>query len=324
MYHDNIIYKKKSNDPQFLLGVAVVLFLGAYLMNLGNSALSHFLQPLLGDTADSLTARNIAIGLLIAVLGTLNFHVLGRLKFKVQTTVVWMELLILFLAFFDTFNLSYSFILDKVGFLIVQGAATTLYISAVAIVIAFVLALIGAVAKLSNNGLANALASFYTSFFRGVPLLIQIYLIYLGLPQLGYVVDAVPAGILALSLCYGAYMTEIFRAGIQSIPVGQWEASRALGISPFKTLSRVIMPQALRVIIPPTGNQFIAMLKDSSLVSVIGVWELMYLAKTQGRADFRHLEMLITAAMIYWALSFILERVQARIEKRVNRSTVRG
>lgn len=324
MYHDNIIYKKKSNDPQFLLGVAVVLFLGAYLMNLGNSALSHFLQPLLGDTADSLTARNIAIGLLIAVLGTLNFHVLGRLKFKVQTTVVWMELLILFLAFFDTFNLSYSFILDKVGFLIVQGAATTLYISAVAIVIAFVLALIGAVAKLSSNGLANALASFYTSFFRGVPLLIQIYLIYLGLPQLGYVVDAVPAGILALSLCYGAYMTEIFRAGIQSIPVGQWEASRALGISPFKTLSRVIMPQALRVIIPPTGNQFIAMLKDSSLVSVIGVWELMYLAKTQGRADFRHLEMLITAAMIYWALSFILERVQARIEKRVNRSTVRG
>ncbi|TWD49220.1 amino acid ABC transporter permease [Pseudomonas sp. SJZ131] len=324
MYHDNIIYKKKSNDPQFLLGVAVVLFLGAYLMNLGNSALSHFLQPLLGDTADSLTARNIAIGVLIAVLGTLNFHVLGRLKFKVQTTVVWIELLILFLAFFDTFNLSYSFILDKVGFLIVQGAATTLYISAVAIVIAFVLALIGAVAKLSNNGLANALASFYTSFFRGVPLLIQIYLIYLGLPQLGYVVDAVPAGILALSLCYGAYMTEIFRAGIQSIPVGQWEASRALGISPFKTLSRVIMPQALRVIIPPTGNQFIAMLKDSSLVSVIGVWELMYLAKTQGRADFRHLEMLITAAMIYWALSFILERVQARIEKRVNRSTVRG
>ena len=324
MYHDNIIYKKKSNDPQFLLGVAVVLFLGAYLMNLGNSALGNFLHPLLGNAPDSLTTRNIAIGLAIAALGTLNFHILGRLKFKVQTTVVWIELLILFLAFFDTFDLSYSFILDKVGFLVVQGAATTLYISAVAIVIAFVLALIGAVAKLSNNGLANALASFYTSFFRGVPLLIQIYLIYLGLPQLGYVVDAVPAGILALSLCYGAYMTEIFRAGIQSIPVGQWEASRALNISPFKTLSRVIMPQALRVIIPPTGNQFIAMLKDSSLVSVIGVWELMYLAKTQGRADFRHLEMLITAAMIYWALSFILERVQARIEKRVNRSTARG
>lgn len=324
MYHDNIIYKKKSNDPHFLIGVAVVLFLGSYLMNLGNSTLSQVLHPLLGSTPDSLTARNIATGLSIALLGTLNFHILGRLKFKVQTTVVWIELLILFLAFFDTFNLSYSFILDKVGFLIVQGAATTLYISAVAIVIAFVLALVGAVAKLSNNGLANALASFYTSFFRGVPLLIQIYLIYLGLPQLGYVVDAVPAGILALALCYGAYMTEIFRAGIQSIPVGQWEASRALGISPFKTLSRVIMPQALRVIIPPTGNQFIAMLKDSSLVSVIGVWELMYLAKTQGRADFRHLEMLITAAMIYWALSFILERVQARIEKRVNRSTARG
>jgi len=324
MYQDNIIYKKKSNDPKFLIGIAIALFTAAYMMNLGNTAISQFVKPLFGSEAGGLVYKNIAVGLALAVLGTLNFHVLGRLKLKVQTTVVWIELFILFMAFFDTFNLSYTFILDKIGFLIVQGAVTTLYISAVAIVIAFVLALIGAVAKLSSNGLANALASFYTSFFRGVPLLIQIYLIYLGLPQLGYVIDAVPAGILALSLCYGAYMTEIFRAGIQSIPVGQWEASRALGISPLQTLTRVIMPQALRVIIPPTGNQFIAMLKDSSLVSVIGVWELMYLAKTQGRADFRHLEMLITAAMIYWALSFVLERVQARIETRVNRSVVRG
>ncbi len=105
-----------------------------------------------------------------------------------------------------------------------------------------------------------------------------------------------PAGILALSLCYGAYMTEIFRAGISSIPRGQWEASRAIGLTPFQAMTRVILPQSMRLIIPPTGNQFISMLKDSSLVSVIGVWELMFLARTQGRAEFRHLEMLITAA----------------------------
>ena len=141
---------------------------------------------------------------------------------------------------------------------------------------------------MSTNGFAIAIASFYTSFFRGVPLLIQIYLIYLGIPQLGYVVGAVPAGVLALSLCYGAYMTEIFRAGISSIPRGQWEASRAIGLTPWQTMSRVILPQSMRLIIPPTGNQFISMLKDSSLVSVIGVWELMFLARTQGRAEFRH------------------------------------
>ena len=158
--------------------------------------------------------------------------------------------------------------------------------------------------------------NFYTSLFRGVPLLMQIYLIYLGLPQLGIVVDAVPAGVAALSLCYGAYMTEIFRAGIESVPRGQWEAARALGLSRGDTLTRVILPQAMRMIIPPTGNQFIAMLKDSALVSVVGVWELMYLARTQGQSEFRHIEMMLTASLIYWAFSMLLELVQSRIERR--------
>jgi polar amino acid transport system permease protein len=199
----------------------------------------------------------------------------------------------------------------------------TLYISVVSIIIASVLALIGAMAKLSSNGIALGIANFYTSLFRGVPLLMQIYMIYLGLPQLGYVVDAVPAGIAALSLCYGAYMTEIFRAGIQSIPRGQWEAARALGLRPGATMRRIILPQAMRVIIPPTGNQFIAMLKDSSLVSVIGVWELMYLARTQGQTEFRHIEMMVTASMIYWLFSIMLELIQARIERHFGRAHVR-
>ena len=107
--------------------------------------------------------------------------------------------------------------------MVTQGIFTTLYVSAISIVIASFIAIIGAVAKMSSNGFAYAIASFYTSFFRGLPLLMQVYLIYLGFPQIGYVIDAVPAGIIALSLCYGAYMTEIFRAGIMSIdawPVG--------------------------------------------------------------------------------------------------------
>ena len=149
----------------------------------------------------------------------------------------------------------------------------------------------------------------------GLPLLMQIYIIYLGLPQIGYVIGAIPAGILALSLCYGAYMTEIFRAGIESIPRGQTEGATALGLGSAQTMWLVILPQAMRIIIPPTGNQFIAMLKDSSLVSVIGVWELMYVARTQGQTEFRHIEMLITASMIYWMLSISFEFIQSRIER---------
>ena len=141
-----------------------------------------------------------------------------------------------------------------------------------------------------------------------------VYLIYLGMPQMGYVVNAVPAGIAALSLCYGAYMTEIFRAGIESISRGQWEGARALGFRFSPTMRMIILPQAVPLIIPPTGNQFIAMLKDSSLVSVIGVWELMFLAKKLGAKTFQHLEMLITVAIIYWMMTIVLETIQARIE----------
>ncbi len=203
------------------------------------------------------------------------------------------------------------------------GVVTTLYISAISIAIATLIALAGAIAKLSKNGAVYGLATFYTSLFRGLPLLMQIYIIYLGLPQVGYVISAVPAGILALSLCYGAYMTEIFRAGIESIPRGQTEGATALGLSPNQTMFLVILPQAMRVIVPPTGNQFIAMLKDSSLVSVVGVWEIMYLARTQGQTEFRHIEMLITASMIYWILSIGLEMLQSRIEAHFGRFNAR-
>jgi polar amino acid transport system permease protein len=200
--------------------------------------------------------------------------------------------------------------------MVTQGIFTTLYVSAISIVIASFIAIIGAIAKMSSNGFAYAIASFYTSFFRGLPLLMQVYLIYLGFPQIGYVIDAVPAGIIALSLCYGAYMTEIFRAGIMSIDAGQWEGSRALGFKFGLTMRKIILPQSIPLIIPPTGNQFIAMLKDSSLVSVIGVWELMFLARTLGNKTFNHMEMLITAAMLYWMMTMVLELIQSRIERK--------
>jgi polar amino acid transport system permease protein len=118
-------------------------------------------------------------------------------------------------------------------------------------------------------------------------------------------------------------MTEIFRAGIESIPRGQWEAARALGMRPVAVMTRIILPQSMRVIIPPTGNQFISMLKDSSLVSVVGVWELMYLARTQGQTEFRHIEMMVTASLIYWLMSIVLELLQKRIETHFNKAATR-
>ncbi|AZO58558.1 amino acid ABC transporter permease [Mesorhizobium sp. M1A.F.Ca.IN.022.07.1.1] len=272
--------------------------------------------------ANPAAARGVS-AVLIALIAAANWKALQQLGRKQQIVAVWIELFVLLMLFFYSFDLSFSFIGRKIGFLVSQGVVTTLYISAISIAIATVIAFIGAIAKLSKNGVIYGLATFYTSLFRGLPLLMQIYIIYLGLPQVGYVIGAVPAGIMALSLCYGAYMTEIFRAGIESIPRGQTEGATALGLSPNQTMFLVILPQAMRVIVPPTGNQFIAMLKDSSLISVVGVWEIMYLARTQGQTEFRHIEMLITASMIYWLLSIGLEFLQSRIEERFGRSLKR-
>lgn len=304
-------------------GVGAVLLWAAVFMVNRNPASLGFVPGMEALAASApLVARGVAAALL-AGLALANIWLLGRLPRMAQIWGIWLELFGLLMLFFWSFDLSLPFIAKKIGFLISQGAVTTLYISALSIVIATLIALVGAVAKMSKNGVIYGLASFYTSLFRGLPLLMQIYIIYLGLPQVGYVIGAIPAGILALSLCYGAYMTEIFRAGIESISRGQTEGAKALALSPAQSMVLVILPQAMRIIIPPTGNQFISMLKDSSLVSVVGVWELMYLARTQGQTEFRHIEMLITASMIYWLMSIGLEMAQARIEKRFGRSNAR-
>ncbi|MFC3073751.1 amino acid ABC transporter permease [Shinella pollutisoli] len=317
-----LTYPEASRRAGALLLLALVV---AVLYQLGVSAAwIGRLLPASGTwLAENPATARLASALVIALIAAANWKALGLLPRRQQVVAVWVELFALLMLFFYSFDLSFAFIAKKIGFLISQGVVTTLYISAISIVIATVIALAGAIAKLSKNGVVYGLATFYTSLFRGLPLLMQIYIIYLGLPQVGYVISAVPAGILALSLCYGAYMTEIFRAGIQSIARGQTEGATALGLSPSQTMALVILPQAMRVIIPPTGNQFIAMLKDSSLVSVVGVWEIMYLARTQGQTEFRHIEMLITASMIYWILSIGLEFVQARIEERFGRFNAR-
>ncbi|MGD9478388.1 amino acid ABC transporter permease [Shinella sp. G-2] len=317
-----LTYPEASRRIGSLLILAVIVAT-LYALGISSAWIGHALPSSADWLKQNPAISRLVSAVLIALILAANWKALRQLPRRQQVMAVWFELFALLMLFFYSFDLSFAFIAKKIGFLITQGVTTTLYISAISIIIATIIALAGAIAKLSNNGVIYGLATFYTSLFRGLPLLMQIYIIYLGLPQVGYVIGAVPAGILALSLCYGAYMTEIFRAGIQSINRGQTEGATALGLSPAQTMALVILPQAMRVIIPPTGNQFIAMLKDSSLVSVVGVWEIMYLARTQGQTEFRHIEMLITASMIYWILSICLEYAQARIEERFGRFNVR-
>ena len=244
--------------------------------------------------------------------------------FRTRLYLTWAVMLGLFASFFLSFDLKFSIILDKLPNLIglhlapngfLQGAALTLFLCLCSILASSLLGFITAIARLSKSAVAFGIASFYASFFRGTPLLIQILLIYLGLPQLGIVPGAVVAGIIALSLNYGAYLSEIFRAGILGVPHGQREASLALGMRETVIFWRVTLPQAMRTIIPPTTNQFISMLKDSSLISVMGVWEVMFLAQSYGRSSYRYIEMLTTAAVIYWVMSIGLELIQARMER---------
>jgi len=218
------------------------------------------------------------------------------------------------------------------------GIPLTLLICVGAILLATVLATLGALARLSRNPISYGIASFYTSFFRGTPLLVQIFLIYFGLAEVGirlrdagygglsniFILDTVPAGILALGLNYGAYMTEIFRAGMQSVGHGQGEAADALGMNYRQKMRRIVLPQAIRVIIPPTGNEFIAMLKDSALVYTIGALELFRRADLAGRADFRSLEAYLLAAVMYWIITGIFSFFQSRLERRMSRGYVRG
>ncbi|WAJ39270.1 amino acid ABC transporter permease [Pseudomonas sp. GOM7] len=252
----------------------------------------------------------------------------GLFGFRTRLYLTWLALLILFVGFFLSFDLKFSIIVEKFPYLagfklgpngFLQGAALTLFLCLCSMLVSLLLGFAAALARLSNSAVLLGVASFYTSFFRGTPLLIQILLIYLGLPQIGLVPGAISAGIIALSLNYGAYLSEIFRAGIMAVPTGQREAAVAMGMRPGQIFFYIVLPQAMRTIIPPTANQFISMLKDSSLISVMGVWEVMFLAQSYGRSSYRYLEMLTTAALIYWVLSILLELVQARLERRFSR-----
>ena len=214
-------------------------------------------------------------------------------------------------------KLNIPFIKEYTPF-IALGAVQTILISVVSITVAMILALSTALARLSKIAPLEAISTFYISLIRGTPLYLQIIFFFLALPQMGIFMSGFYAGVTALGLNYGAYMSETFRAGILSVGKGQHEAATALGMNTRQKMIYIILPQALRVVIPPMGNDYIAMLKDSSLVSVTGfVREILWRAQRLGRQKFKNLEALIIAAAFYWVLTLLFTAVQARIEKRL-------
>ena len=246
--------------------------------------------------------------------------------FNFNVNASWI-LLILFLIFlfsgvefsigsanFSTIQLDTNFIKENIGF-IASGIGVTIGISLLSILLATILALLSAVGRLSKFPPFYALSTFYVSLIRGTPLYLQIFFFFLALPQLGIILTGFLSGVLALGLNYGAYMSEIFRAGLSSVGKGQREAALAIGMTPSQMMRRVVLPQALRFALPPTGNEFIAMLKDSALVSATGfVHELMWRATRVGRAQFNNLEALIIAAIFYWSMTLVFTALQSRME----------
>ena len=201
--------------------------------------------------------------------------------------------------------------------LLLIGAGVTIQITVLSTAIGFVIGLIVGVARISNLRVLRMLAEVYVEFFRGTPLLVQIFLFYFALPVItGQRIDPFIAAISACGINSGAYVAEIFRAGIQSVDDGQIEAGRSLGMTWLQTMRYIIVPQAFKRVIPPLGNEFIAMLKDSSLVSVIGFEELtrrgqLIIAKTYGS-----FEIWMSVAVIYLVMTLTISRFVAYLERR--------
>ena len=206
---------------------------------------------------------------------------------------------------------------------ILEGAQRTLIVALIAQVLGVFLGVVSALMRMSKNPLLNGPANFYVWFFRGTPLLIQLLFWYNGVPQLFNNPDitreltSFRVAIFALAVNEGAYMTEIVRAGIESVEGGQMDAGKSLGMTYAMAMRRIILPQAFRVILPPTGNEFIAMLKNSSLAFAIGLVELSNAARSIYSVNYNVMELLVVASIWYLVMTTVFSLVQAELEARM-------
>ncbi|GAB4409493.1 MAG: amino acid ABC transporter permease [Anaerolineales bacterium] len=220
-----------------------------------------------------------------------------------------------------------------------DGIGVTVRITVISFAFILVVGLIGGLGRLAKNWLIHGIASLYVEIIRGIPLLVQLLFLYFAFPQVldgvgawlmklspalhgagQWLVDVKPdpfvMAVAGLTICYGAYMSEIYRAGIQSISKGQMEAARSLGMSYFQAMRYVILPQAVRVILPPVGNEFVALLKDSSLVSVVAVSDMTRRGREFMSSSFMSLETWTMVALLYLVMTLFASRVVAYIERK--------
>ncbi|MFE3195295.1 amino acid ABC transporter permease [Nocardia sp. NPDC059240] len=200
---------------------------------------------------------------------------------------------------------------------------STLPLTALSFVIGLAIALFVALARMSNNWALSALARFYISLIRGTPLLVQLFIIFYGLPNLNIVIDPFPAAVIAFSLNVGGYAAEIIRASILSVAAGQWEASYAVGMNYAQALRLVILPQGARIAVPPLSNTLISLVKDTSLASTILVTELLRTAQSAAAPTFDFFALYGVAALYYWVICLILGFGQTRLETVLARHVAR-
>ncbi|GAA0093125.1 amino acid ABC transporter permease [Paraclostridium bifermentans] len=225
--------------------------------------------------------------------------------------------------------MNFSFLSDYSQFFI-DGTKITIGISICTLILGFLVGVIVCMARISRNKIFSILGSIYIEFLRGTPLLVQIYIIYFGFPTIGIKfpdVGPIPSeyisAIVALSINSSAYIAEILRSGIQSVDKGQMEASRSLGFDYSTSMRLVIIPQALKNVLPALANEFIVLVKESSIVSVIGIQDLMYSADIVKGNTYLAFEPLLVAAMIYFVLTFTLSKLVGLFELKLENKSVR-
>ncbi|WP_038835459.1 cystine ABC transporter permease [Yersinia pseudotuberculosis] len=213
---------------------------------------------------------------------------------------------------------SMQLVLDSAPFLL-KGAWLTLQLSLGGMFLGLLLGFMLAMMRLSHFWPFSLISRFYVSIFRGTPLIAQLFMIYYGLPQFGIELDPMPAALIGLSLNTAAYTSETLRAAISSIEKGQWEAAASIGMTRWQALYRVILPQAGRTALPPLGNSFIGLVKDTSLAATIQVPELLRQAQLITSRTMEVFTMYLAASLIYWIMATLLSALQNRLEAHVNR-----
>jgi cystine transport system permease protein len=216
-------------------------------------------------------------------------------------------------------NIHWDLVWSSLGPLLTGAITGTIPLALASFSLGLLLALLVALMRLSRNRVVSAVARIYISVIRGTPLLVQLFVIFYGLPSVGITISPWPSAIIAFSLNVGGYAAEVIRAAILSVPKGQWEAGHTIGMSRRQTLIRIILPQAARVSVPPLSNTFISLVKDTSLASLILVTELFRVAQQVAAFSQEFMLLYLEAAVIYWIICLVLASGQSALEKRLDR-----